>query len=109
MKNIEKLVFGLFTASNVVLTNELVTGPFFSVTDKLIATIIWSIWLVITVYYYLELFKGGSFKHNIIGGYIMGLGLALEPNQPRYDAAFARTLTIILPFMLIELTWTKLN
>ena len=109
MKNIEKLVFGLLTTSIVVLTNELVTGPFFSANDKLTIALLWSIWLVVTVYYYLQLSKSWSFKHDVVGGYIMGLGLALEPNKPRYDAAFARTLTIILPFMLIELTWTKLN
>tara|TARA_R110000737_G_scaffold331759_1_gene348237 strand:- start:414 stop:743 length:330 start_codon:yes stop_codon:yes gene_type:complete len=109
MKNIEKIVFGLLTASSAVLTNELTTGPLFSSDDKLLVTLLWCGWLIVAVYYYLQIFKAWKLSHTVVGGYIMGLGIAFEADQPRYDAAFARTLTIILPFMLIELTWTKLN
>ena len=101
MKRIDYLVLGLFTACNAVLTNEMVSCHYFTGTDKLLLTTLWSGWLVCAVYYYLTITKNWKFNYSIDRGWMLGLGVALENNT------YTKGVNILLPFMILEFKWTS--
>tara|TARA_R100001244_G_scaffold48607_2_gene43269 strand:- start:323 stop:631 length:309 start_codon:yes stop_codon:yes gene_type:complete len=101
MKRIDYFVLGLLTLSCAVLTNEIVSCHYFSGTDKLLLTALWSGWLVAIVYYYFQLTKDYKFSYHAHGGWLLGLGIGVECNQN------SRAFHMILPFVVLDFKWTR--
>ena len=103
MKRIDYLILGLFTACNAVLTNQMTSCHFFDAYDKLLLTALWSGWLVCAVYYYLTITRNWRFSHSVNGGWMLGLAVALDSNK------YTKEISIVIPFMVLGVKWTKAN
>tara|TARA_R110000744_G_scaffold345132_2_gene450553 strand:- start:496 stop:798 length:303 start_codon:yes stop_codon:yes gene_type:complete len=100
MKRIDKIVLVLLTLSLAILTEKLDL----SVNDnKLLCTILWCAWLISVAAYYFIITKDWRFEHSVHGGYVIGFAIHIETVNN------SKALNIIIPFMVLEFKWTKLN
>jgi len=99
MKRLNYIVLGLLTVSLIVLTDRLHLAE---MTDKLICTLLWSIWLVITYASYLLQTRNWDFIPKMTVGWIVGFAIAIERTK-----GYSLSYQIVLPFMVVELAWYK--
>lgn len=99
MKRLNYIVLGLLTVSLIMLTDKLHLAE---MTDKLICTLLWSMWLVITYASYLLQTRNWEFKPQLTLGWIAGFAIAVEKTKN-----YSSSCQIILPLMVIELAWYK--
>lgn len=99
MKRLNYIVLGLLTVSLIMLTDKLNLAE---MPDKLICTLLWSIWLVITYASYLLQTRNWDFKPQLTIGWIAGFAIAVERTK-----GYSFSYQIVLPFMVIELAWYK--
>tara|TARA_B100000768_G_scaffold119602_1_gene110661 strand:- start:9280 stop:9591 length:312 start_codon:yes stop_codon:yes gene_type:complete len=99
MKRLNYIVLGLLTVSLIVLTDKLHLAE---MSDKLICTLLWSIYAVITYASYLLQTREWDFKPQLTFGWIVGVAIAIEKTK-----GYSFSYQIVLPFMVIELAWYK--
>ena len=100
MKRLDKIVLGLLTLSIIILTDKL---NLLNGTDKLLCTLMWCGWLISVVAYYFIITQDWKFNHHVHGGWVIGLAIGIE------NTCYSKSINIIIPFMVLEFKWTKLN